>query len=110
MVESGYNFIGFFGVSVGTAMALFNRVDGVVRGAVSGLAALCLNRKYFRHWMRMISIAIRQVASDCSSWKASQKSLRLRPTNQLNYCMITCNETTSRRTKYFRLHEYTVFC
>lgn len=67
MVDSGYNLIGFFGVSVGTLRAPFRGVDGVVRAAVSALAGLYLSRTYFRHWIRMISIAIRQVASDCSS-------------------------------------------
>jgi len=67
MVDSGYNLIGFFEFSVGKLRAPFRGVDGVVREAVWALAGLYLSRTYFRHWMRMISIAIRQVASDCSS-------------------------------------------
>ena len=63
MEDSGYNLRGFFGFSVG-ALRVF---DGVAREVVSALAGLCLSRRYFRHWIRMMSIAIRQVASDCSS-------------------------------------------
>ena len=64
MVDAGYNLMGFFGVLVGELRAPFGRVDDIAREAVS---ALYLSRRYFRHWMRMISIAMRQVASDCSS-------------------------------------------
>jgi len=67
MIDSGYNLIGFLGVSVGTLRTPFRGVDGVVREMVSALAGLYLSRIYFRHWTRMISIAIRHVASDCSS-------------------------------------------
>ena len=67
MVDSGYNLIGFFGFSVGALRAPFRGVDGLATEAGSALAGLYLSRRYFRHWMRMISIAIRQVASDCSS-------------------------------------------
>ena len=49
MVDSGYDLIGFFGVSVGTLRAPFKGVDGVVRAADSALAGLYLSRTYFRH-------------------------------------------------------------
>ena len=58
--------MGFFDVSVGSLRAPFGGVDGVARAAVSALTELYLSPTYFRHWIRIISIAIRQVASDCS--------------------------------------------
>jgi hypothetical protein len=67
MEDSGYNSIGLFGVSVGASRAPLRGVDGVARVVVLALAALYLSRRNFRHWIRMMSIAIRQVASDCSS-------------------------------------------
>ena len=66
MVESGYDLIRCFGVSMGTLRTPFIGVDGVVRAAASALAGLYLSRTYFRHWMRMISTAMRHVASDSS--------------------------------------------
>lgn len=67
MVDSGYNLIGLLGVPAGKLEAPFVGVDGAVRKAGSALAGLYFCLTYFRHWIRMISIAIRQVASDCSS-------------------------------------------
>ena len=67
MVDSGYNLIGFLGVSAGKLEAFSIGVDGAVRKAVSALAGLYFCLTYFRPWIRMISIAIRQVASDSSS-------------------------------------------
>ena len=67
MEDVGHNLIGLFGVSVAASGANFRGVDGVAREVVSVLAGLYLSRRYFRHWIRMLSIAIRRVASDGSS-------------------------------------------
>lgn len=63
MMDSRYNLIGFLDVLVDKLEAFFIGVDGVIRKAVSALAGLCLSLTYFRHWIRMISIAIREIAS-----------------------------------------------
>lgn len=63
MVDSGYNFIGFLGVSAGKLESFFVGVDGAVRKAASALAGWYFCLIYFRHWIRIISIVIRQIAS-----------------------------------------------
>ena len=67
MVDSGYNLIGFLGVSAGKLEeAFFIGLDGAVRKAASALAGSYFCLIYFRHWIRMRSIVIRLVASDHS--------------------------------------------